>query len=360
MNQSVKIALGISITLSIYMLTGLAGCDRSEPVVESEPAKPVKTLMTVRVEDMVAAEISRKIVMTGKTLPSRSVDLKAETSGKIVFVEEKRGRPVAEGGLIAEIEINDREERLEQAKASLSQARLEYESALNLNEKELRSDSQVAQALSVLRGAEQVIRMIELDIRNTRLIVPFDGVLQERAVEVGDYLGVGDPVARIIDLDPLVISGEATEMQIKHLNIGELGRAHLPDGSDVSGRIRYVASEANMASRTFLIELEVDNPDFEIRAGLTARMEIETEKVMAYRISAALVSFQDDGSFGVKIVDEDNKVVFVKGDIVASEPDALWLGSLPDRIRLITSGQGFVRDGDEVEIVISENSSTDQ
>ena len=115
-----------------------------------------------------------------------------------------------------------------------------------------------------------------------------------------------------------------------------------------------------MASRTFAIELEVDNPDFELRAGITARMEIETEKVMAYRISPALIAFQDDGSFGVKIVDEDNRVVFVIGDIVSSEPDALWLGSLPEKMRLITSGQGFVRDGDEVEIEIENNSPTDQ
>ena len=169
----------------------------------------------------------------------------------------------------------------------------------------------------------------------------------------------GDPVARIIDLDPLVVSGEATEMQIKNLVIGETGHASLSNGQVLDGRIRYVAGEADLASRTFTIELEVDNPGLEIRAGMTARMEVETERVLAYNISPALVSFLDDGSFGVKIVDENNTVVFVEGDIVASDPDALWLGSLPEKIRLITSGQGFVRDGDKVEVEVS-SQQTDQ
>lgn len=353
MNQSIKIALGISVVLSIYMLTGMLGCGKKQTASESQPIVHTKSTMTVRVEDLEAQEIPRKVVMTGKTLPSRSVDLKAETPGKVIFVKDQRGNPVAHGTLIAEIEMNDRIQRLEQAKAGLEQAQLEYEAAVKLRQNELRSDSQVAQALALMKGAEQMVEMIQLDIYNTRVEVPFDGVLQDRFVEVGDYLGVGDPVARIIDLDPLVISGEATEMQIKNLKIGETGHAELADGRKLEGRIRYVAGEADLASRTFTIELEVDNPGLEIRAGMTARMEVETERVLAYKISPALISFQDDGSFGVKIVDANNKVVFVGGDIVASEPDALWLGSLPAKIRLITSGQGFVRDGEQVEIVVS-------
>ena len=104
MNQSVKIALGISFALSIYMLTGLVGCGKKEPVSEDTPAKQVKTMMIVRVEDFEAEEIPRLVVMTGKTVPSRSVDLKAETPGKIVFVEEQRGKQVNQGSLVAEFE----------------------------------------------------------------------------------------------------------------------------------------------------------------------------------------------------------------------------------------------------------------
>lgn len=357
MNQSVKIALGISVVLSLYMLTGLVGCGKKAEESPNDQEVVDKAVMSVRVSDLVATVISRTVVMTGKTEPSRAVDIKSETVGKVFRVGDRRGKAIAEGTVIAEIELNDRLERLEQAKAALEQAKLQYDAAIRLQDKELRSASDVAQSLSSLRGAEQVVRAIELDISNTRLVVPFDGILQDRFVEVGDYLGIGDPVARILDVDPLVVSAQATEFQIPHLKIGEHGVARLPNGKLVDGFIRYVAGESNSESRTFLIELEVDNPGMEIQAGLTARLEVETEQVPAYRVSPGQVSVLDDGRFGVKIVDENNRVVFVEADIVQSEPDALWLGSLPEKIRLITVGQGYVRDGDLVEIEVESSTA---
>ncbi|MFO7725826.1 MAG: efflux RND transporter periplasmic adaptor subunit [Oceanipulchritudo sp.] len=348
MNRSVWIALGIFVALSLYMLSGLIGCSR-EPEAEKTPA-PEKNLMTVEIREMEAQVIPREVVLTGKTLPSRSVLLKSETSGRVVEVTQTRGRPVREGDLLARIELNDREEQLEQARAGAEQARLEHESVLRLRDQGLRSASQVARALSRLRGAEQLLRAIELDIRNTEIRVPFDGILQDRMVEVGDYIAIGDPVAEVLDLEPLVIEGEATEFQIELLEIGELGHARLSDGTEVEGRIRYVAGQSDARTRTFSVELEIANDDGHIPAGMTARLAVETERVPAYRMSPALISISDAGSFGVKVVDEENTVRFYEADIVKTEPDAIWLTGMPETIRLITVGQGFTQEGDRVKV----------
>jgi multidrug efflux system membrane fusion protein len=348
MNRSVLIAMGIFVVLCLYMLTGLVGCSETEET-DSGEAAPVKSLMTVQIRELEAMVIPREVTLSGKTAPSRVVDLKAETAGKVEFVADERGMPVSKGDLIARIEENDRRERLQQAQASLEQAELEHEAALRLKDQGLRSDSNVAEALSRLRGAEQMVRAMEINVRNTLLTAPFDGVLQERHVEVGDYLGIGDPVARIIDLDPLIIEGHATEFQVEFLEIGEIGHALLADGHAVDGRLRYVAGEADALSRTFRIELEVPNADLGIPAGITAQIAVETERVPAFRISPALISISDDGEFGVKIVDGENRVRFIPADIVKSEPDALWLTGLPESIRLITVGQGFTQPGDEVK-----------
>lgn len=348
MNRSILIALGIFAVLTVYMLTGLIGCAGGDSADAAVPAE--KKLMTVQVREMEAEVIPREIVLTGKTVPSRRVELKAETAGKVIAAVERRGMPIREGELIAEIEMRDRRERLEQAKAALEQAEFEYEAGRKLAAQDLRSAAQVAEALARLRGAEQHLRATEIDIRDTRLLAPFDGILQERMVEVGDYLIVGDPVALVIDTDPIVVEGEATEFQIEYLEIGEEGHALLSDGHTVDGRLTYVAGESDPMSRTFPVELEVPNPDHSIPAGVTARIAIETERVPAYRISPALISISDDGEFGVKIVDEEDVVQFHKADIVKSEPEWLWLTGLPEKIRLITVGQGFTQAGDRVEV----------
>lgn len=347
MNRSVLIALGLFVAICLYMLTGLVGCGRSEtgPSVEAPVAK---ALMAVQVRELVGEEIPREVVLSARTEASRFVDLKAEIAGQVEFVADLRGRPVEAGQVIARIELEDREERRQQAAAALEQARLEHEATLRLQGQGLRAESQVAESLARLRGAEQLVRAIELNIDNTLLTAPFEGILQERMVEEGDYLGVGDPVARIIDLDPLVITGQATEFQIGFLKIGEHGRVNLASGPPQDGYLRYVAGEADAHSRTFRVELELANPGQGIPAGMTAEIAVETERVIAYRISPALISISDAGEFGIKIVDEEDIVRFIPADIVKTEPDALWLTGLPASIRLITVGQGFTQPGDRV------------
>jgi len=348
MNRSILTAAGIFVILCLYMLTGLFGCSGPEEEAGTA-ASAERDRMTVQVREIRAREIPREVNLTGKTAPSRRVLLRAETSGKVIFVEEKRGMEVKEGELIARLELNDRPERLEQARVSLKQARLEYEAAQRLQEKALRSESEVVQALSRLRAAEQQVRAFELDIRNTEIRAPYDGILQDRMVEVGDFLSVGDPLAELIDLDPLVVEGEATEFEIEYLEIGEVGHADLADGHQVDGIVRYTAGAGNPQTRTFTVELEVDNPGNQIPAGITARIVVETERVLAHKVNPGLISVADSGQYGVKIVDEANVVRFIQADIVRTEPEALWLTGMPEVVRIITVGQGFTKDGDQVK-----------
>jgi len=351
MNRSILIAFSVFSLLSIYMLTGLVGCGKPESAENTVEADVSKPLMSVRTRNMTATAVPREVIVTGKTSPSRTVTLKAETPGAFNYVAEDRGKTVRKDQLIAEVDLDDRPQRLKQAQAALEQTQLEYDSTLRLQDRDLRSSSQVAQALSRLRGAEQLLQMIDLDIEKTRLVAPFDAILHDRYVEEGDYVGIGDPVAYLIDLDPLVITGELTEFQIGLIKIGESGTARLASGQEVEGTIRYVSGEANSITRTFTVELEVSNPDMELPGGVTAEISIETEIVQAYEISPGLISIADDGRFGVKTVDADNRVRFFEADIVSSDPDILWLTGLPETIRLITVGQGFVQPGDIVEVV---------
>jgi multidrug efflux system membrane fusion protein len=61
-----------------------------------------------------------------------------------------------------------------------------------------------------------------------------------------------------------------------------------------------------------------------------------------------MLALSDEGVVGVKTVDDDNRVVFHPAEIVRADGDSLWIAGLPERVRAITVGQGFVRAGDEV------------
>ena len=111
------------------------------------------------------------------------------------------------------------------------------------------------------------------------------------------------------------------------------------------------APVAEEATRTFRVELEVDNSDGALRIGGTAELRIPAETVLAHRISPSLLTLDDAGNIGVKIVDDAGRVEFVVADIAHSSNDGVWLTGLPETATIITVGQGYVASGAVVDAV---------
>lgn len=349
MNRSILIAIGIFLALALYMASGFIGSDSSEERII--PDASGRQIMTVSVADREAQEIAREVLAPGRTRAAREVIVKAEIAGRVNEVPDLRGRGVATGDMILALEPESRPERLARSEAILEQRRLEFESAQRLREQDLQAASQMAAARAAFEEARERLRQDQLDLEKTKVRAPFTGLLQERYVEVGDFVSIGDPVAMVVEADPLIVVGDVTELEISLIKIGERAVARLMNGEVMEGRLRYVAPQADPQTRTFRVELEVANPNGRYPSGATAEIAIETERVYAHRISPALISIADDGRFGVKYVDDENRVRFVEADIVRSSPDALWLGGLPQRLRLITMGQGFTLPGDLVQVI---------
>ena len=114
----------------------------------------------------------------------------------------------------------------------------------------------------MLEMARAELHQARLDLAHTTIEAPFQGVVEERTVEVGDYVDPGDPVVMVIEQDPFLVVGDAPETMVDRFQPGEPGTAQLADGRTVEGKIRFVATQADpAATRTFGVELEVANRD---------------------------------------------------------------------------------------------------
>ena len=78
------------------------------------------------------------------------------------------------------------------------------------------------------------------------------------------------------------------------------------------------------------------------RGGMTAELMIPAETVFAHRISPSLLTLDDEGNLGVKIVNELGQVEFHLADIAMSSSEGVWIAGLPHNAMIITVGQGFV------------------
>ncbi len=352
MNRSIQIAGGILAVLFLWLLSGLIFRTGNESDADNSDSSAGKPLFSVRVRMQRAQPVVREIIIHGRTAPARTIILKAETSGRIEAVGAARGSRVKAGDLIVRIELRDREAIREQARSLVAQRQLEYEASMDLSSKGYQAESQLAGALTMLKTADAQLARIDIDIEHTKILSPIDGLLGERNVEVGDYVDVGEAVGVILELDPLIVTGEVTEREVERISVGQIGHGTLATGDVVQGEIRFISPASNAESRTFTVEVEVSNPESRLPAGVTTEILVPGETIYAHLISPALLSLNEAGDLGIKIVDAGDIVRFIPASLVKAENAGLWLTGLPDEARIITVGQGFARPGDRVKVVL--------
>jgi len=342
------LAIIITVLLVLWMASGAMTAE--EVVVEKSKVEAI--IPKVKVATLHAENIYDVVELYGRTEPDRITTLKAELAGKVEQVLAKRGSKVTKGQVIARLAINDLEIQLQHSKALLKQREIEYKGAKKLNADGYQGEVQVSSAAANLAAVQANIKQIEIAIGYTVIRAPFDGVLNTRYVEEGDFVKSGDKIAMIADLDPLIVRAHVTENQIASVSIGQQADVQLLNQQQRQGDIRYIASVADENTNTFKIEISIANADYQLRAGISSEVSIPLTQVPAIKVSPALLALDEKGNIGVKTV-HFRKVVFTPINVVKTETDGIWLTGLGEQTQIITLGQGFVRAGDEVEAVMS-------
>lgn len=351
MRKNLKVASIFAALVLLWLASGLF----------SEPKAPVPNLLdamasmsdsslpSVVIEEIRAESRTRRRVLRGKTVSKQTASVSTEISGIVVSRPVERGARVSEGQVLCEIAIDDRAALVTEAMATLTQAEIEHDGALALQGDNLLAEAQVAQSAARLESAKANLLRRELDLRRTKVTAPFSGVVETQPLVVGDLARVGDVCATLINLNPILVEVSVSERDVGALRLGEGASARTSNGEYVEGTITFVGSQSDDLTRTYLAEITIPNPDYEIRAGLTAVVELPGEAVKAHRVSPSLFTLNDAGVLGLRTIDRENRVEFYPVSILEDSPDGAWVTGLPERARLITIGHEFVAEGQVVE-----------
>ncbi len=344
--RSYLIALGLLLLIALWFVIG-SRKKASNPApnpVNTEQAAP-----TVEIKRISAERHESYMELYGRTEPDREVSVKAETAGLVVSTPVREGSFIKRGTLICAQDVDARQAVLDQANAQLRSRELEYDAAERLVEKGFRSSTQAAGALALLDGAKAQVKQAEIELGNVKMRAPFSGIFEQQIAEIGDYLAPGQPCGLLVDLDPMVITGEVTETQIGLLGVGKKATIKLATGETVSGDIRFIETRANPATRTFRIEIATPNKDGKLKAGVTATIKLSAGQTNAHLIPASVLTLDDGGNMGVRYLDFDKKVRFTTVTTIDETPDGIWVTGLPDPVDLIVRGQDYVSEGVEVK-----------
>lgn len=357
MKTSHGIAILIAVLCVVWIGSGLiGGAEKSEADVEAKQEVADKPLPKVRIRTSTAQDYHDTVTVTGRTQPSQDVDVAAEIRSQVVEIVKDKGDVVKRGDVVVRLEVDDLQALKAEAQQRVNQRRIEYNAAKRLAKKGFNSQVRLAQASADLEAAQAALENANKNLTSTTLQAPFDGIIDARYVDVGDFVNVGDAIVRIVDLDPLEIKGFVSEREIADIALGRNAKATLLSDDVIEGEVSFISSSASDETRTFDVEISVPNPEFQIRGGLTVRTEIDAPKRRAHKISPSILTLNDEGKMGIKYVGDGDMVYFAPVKIISDQTQEMWVSDLPETLRLITVGQDFVLEGQKVEAVEGGNS----
>jgi multidrug efflux system membrane fusion protein len=344
--RSFWVALGLVLVIVAWMGSGYI-----IPTEEAESAAPEgggDAPVAVTVEASRTEEVTLTFSAEGQAQPDRDTSIRAEASGDVTRVLVEKGEEVAQGAVIARLSATRAEADLARAREELSRAQREFDNASELLERGVATQDRVSQARATLAAAEAAVTSAEQALEALEITAPFAGRIERLTLDPGEFVQAGAEVGRIVDNRPLTVAIQVPQQALGRIESGQQASINFITGEERQGRVSFVGTSANAETRTFLAEIDVENADGAIPAGISAEVRIPTGTARAHFVQPSTVSLSPEGLLGVKTVDAEDRVVFHRIEIVRAEINGIWVTGLPEETRIITVGQGYVNAGERV------------
>ena len=362
-----------------------AGCSRAEKAQargRDDAAKPVK------VEPIREEAIHRTIEVVGTLAAVDEVTISSEAEGRVSKLLSDLGDRVKAGQALLELDNEKPQYTFDQQKAALEstlarygatdtahlppiertpdvvkaqaelvQAKQAYDRADELHKRQLVPKQTLDDADAMLRStqasydsslqnaknlratidaSDAAMKLAARQLRDTAIRAPFDGIVQKRLVNLGEYVKVQTPVMAVVRVDPLKVTAEIPEKMAPWIQSGQPVELHVdayPDRA-FTGRVSRISPSVNTATRAFAFEALVPNAEAVLKPGTFARVRIVSSKVdQVLTVSYSALQYR----YGV------NRVFVLTGDHLSAKE--LRVGErLGDRIEIVSG----VKAGDVV------------
>ncbi|WIY53750.1 efflux RND transporter periplasmic adaptor subunit [Devosia sp. YIM 151766] len=319
-------------------------------------------LQSVRIQTYIARPMPIEVPLRGRTEAKATITAVAETAGTVDVVHVSKGERVAVGDALCTLDQGTRaaalaqaEAGIAQAEAALAQAQLNFDTNADLRNRGLAAantanaaEVALAQARAGVSQAQAGLDNAKAELERTEIVAKVAGLVQDPLAVAGAMLNPGSPCATIVELNPMIFTGMVPEAHIGLARTGLEARIKTVTGQDVVGKVTYISSVADNATRAFRAEIEIPNDDYAIRDGVTAEAIVNVGTAPGHLLPQSVLTLDDEGTLGVRTV-EDGVVAFYPITIVSDTRDGVWVTGLPLSADVIIVGQENVTSGQHVE-----------
>ncbi|TFG63765.1 MAG: efflux RND transporter periplasmic adaptor subunit [Gemmatimonadales bacterium] len=344
-----------AIFVAAYATTG---CGRTEASAgNDDPEKYVKVI-NVEVETVRPIEFSATIRITGEAEPETDVTVSAEEAGVLESFAAEKGARLVRGQIIARINDDVLSAQVEEARAGAEIAASRYERQGQLWEEEgIGSEIAYLQAKADAVSADARYRQLQARLNRTIIRSPVAGTFDADLVYAGEIVQPGTPVARVVDASRLRITGGVPERFAPRVSTGDEASItfDILPGILFKGQIVFVGTAVDRQSRTFPIEIALDNPDGAVKPYMIANVRVMMNRIEnAIVVSREVLLRTEDGFQALVVENVDGIDVAIARELTlgaSDENSVVVTQGLAAADRLVVRGQQLVDPGDRVRIV---------
>jgi membrane fusion protein (multidrug efflux system) len=307
--------------------------------------------VVVRVTELRPEPFLERLEVSGTLEPYEEVDVTSENGGLVREVLFEKGRRIDKGDLLCRVGDDLAETRLAQAQAELMGAEANFLKMTELAERQAVPQQDLVSATAVRDRLLARVRENELLLERSRIHAPITGVALDRPIETGEVLAPGAAVTTLQQVSRLKVAASVPDTEIRWLRLGGRGVLEVdawPE-REFTMEISFLSPAADPDSRTFLVELELDNRDGSLRPGMVSRVRLDRRSVEA-GIVIPLDSLVPRVEGPCAYIVEDCTAYLRQVEIAATEGDRVLVSSgLDSGDLLVVDGQRDLVDGQRVE-----------
>jgi membrane fusion protein, multidrug efflux system len=270
--------------LYLMMAAGLfltaTACRRGEQVAGSPPG-PMDRQQAVEVMPIRTMTLQETVGLVGSIAANESATLRSEISGTLREISFEEGQEVKEGQVLAKIDTREIEAQLGEARARFALAERVLDRNRGLFAQSAVSRLELEEAEAEEAQLRASIALLEVRLEKSEIRAPFDGIVNDRTVSVGDFMTPETVLTTVDDLSRLKVEIEVPERYLPRLQPGggfTLRTATLQEG-EMSGEVYFVSSRIDPTTRATQVKGYIIDPPPFVKPGMFANVSLVLETV---------------------------------------------------------------------------------
>lgn len=309
----------------------------------------------VTVAELKKKSFSHYVQLTGTVTSKENIMISAEAGGRIINVPAEEGQKVGKGQILVRIENEAVGNQLAEAKTAFDLAETTYKKRKNLWDQNIGSEIEYLQAKSNFESTRSRYAQIQTQYNNTMIKAPINGTIDAIQVNEGEFVSIGTPIVRVVDLAKVEIEAELSEQYMTNVKKGDSVKVKIPAlGVALTAPVTFVSQVINPDNRSFKVKVNLDNKDGRIKPNVLANLMINDYRNDTAIVVPSNVIIKDlKGDFVFVAATENGELKAMKKYIEkgrSSGPDTEIKSGLKAGDKIITDGYNQVNNGETVSL----------